>query len=636
MKQFLMSFLTITLILFGSTKVRAQNDCPDIEWMRFFNNDKNFNCSIYSIDSIDNEIVIGKYEGSLVFGSFNLPNTLSFSNNYFIAKMDSAGNPLWVQVAERNSNSNIFFSLSPPVTDDWGNIYLTLKFTGSVGFGGTVYSTGLQQNNTLLIKMNAQGQIQWTHLFEDVLFNLIYIDQNSNFYCNSDFTGTVSIDGTAFTSNGGSDILVFGLDAQFHLLWAKQIGGNQNENSYNDDIANTISAKVDSQNNIYLAGTFQSSTLNIGNIQLNNPANAKNVFILKIDSNGNFIWANQIGIATYNSFCFTDGLVLDNDNNIYVALRLNGTLNLNNSAITSFPVGAYNSLLIKYDQNLQQVQSYLLFSGGWNAIRNLMYLSHKDMVVLSGVFDSTVDFYIDSLTANNGDFYVAGIAPTSASESLITQWLVRSHGNGGELWPVLAKDFDDNIYLSGTYSDDLGAGAFGNYTFPAIPGNNNNVSNGYQAKLSFLSREVTDSNGVLSAVQDSAIYQWLDCDNAMQPVAGATSQSFQPPQPGSYAVQVSNSFCSVVSECISTTGISESQRLRQTEVYPNPVQETLHLGHLPLGTQVSVFDVLGRAVYSTIAKNTKLDISTRLWSPGLYMLRLSKDGAVHLEKVVKE
>lgn len=145
-----------------------------------------------------------------------------------------------------------------------------------------------------------------------------------------------------------------------------------------------------------------------------------------------------------------------------------------------------------------------------------------------------------------------------------------------------------------------------------------------------------DSSGRLSAVQDSAVYQWLDCGNGMQPVAGATSQSFQPAQPGSYAVRVSNSFCSVVSECISSTGISATDKLRQIGVYPNPVRETLYLSQLPLGTEIAVFDVLGRAVYSAAATKANLNISTRLWSPGVYMLRLSKDGATHLEKVVKE
>lgn len=143
-------------------------------------------------------------------------------------------------------------------------------------------------------------------------------------------------------------------------------------------------------------------------------------------------------------------------------------------------------------------------------------------------------------------------------------------------------------------------------------------------------------SGTLTAVQDSAIYQWLDCSNGIQPIPGATGQSFSPAQPSNYAVRVSNSLCSVVSDCINTTGISALQQLQQINIYPNPVQETLNLNHLPLGTQIAVFDVLGRKLFSGIAQESNMKIATRKWAPGLYVVALNQKGTKYFKKVVKE
>ena len=621
-------------MLFGSTKVRAQNDCPDIEWMRFFNNDNIVYCSICQVDSHYYEIVTGMYEGSFTFGTYNLPVPHHILNDY-IAKIDSTGSPLWVNVAENFASSGMFF-FSNPIVDSLGNIYTVLNFNWKMVFAGTTYTTSPSQQNALFIKMNPQGQVLATHLFEGLSIYLSHIDQNQNFYCSTNFVGTIDIDGHTYISNGEGDVCVFKLSPQFQLLWAQQIGGDKEEKLPLLN-GNGICLKADSQSNIYIAGVFKSASLSLGSIVLNNShpnGSMFETFMAKIGSNGNYIWVKSIPDPDFS----LGAMAIDNSDNVYLTGSFTDTLNLGNTIISALPVNNYNSILIKYNHATDSFSS-MAFRGGRNSGSSLLYLPQKNTMVLSGLYSNEmVDFHIDSLSASstNWDFYVSGVNLSSnwAEQTMLPQWLIHSHGDGAEWALALVNDFEDNIYLSGSYS--RGVSALGNYTFPAIPGNNSYALNAFHAKLSFLSREVTDSNGLLTAVQDNAIYQWLNCDNGLQPVAGATNQSFQPTQPGSYAVRVSNSFCSVVSECISSTGISETDKLRQIGVYPNPVQETLHLNHLPLGTQVSAFDVLGRAVYTATATNSNLNISTRLWSPGLYMLRLSKDGAVHLEKVVKE
>ncbi|MFO8054009.1 MAG: FG-GAP-like repeat-containing protein [Bacteroidales bacterium] len=54
---------------------------------------------------------------------------------------------------------------------------------------------------------------------------------------------------------------------------------------------------------------------------------------------------------------------------------------------------------------------------------------------------------------------------------------------------------------------------------------------------------------VISAVDSTKNYQWLNCSDNYTPITGATSRSYTPTSAGSYAVIVSDSICSDTSSC---------------------------------------------------------------------------------------
>ena len=85
---------------------------------------------------------------------------------------------------------------------------------------------------------------------------------------------------------------------------------------------------------------------------------------------------------------------------------------------------------------------------------------------------------------------------------------------------------------------------------------------------------VTQSGNQLTATNAGAgvTYQWVDCDNSNAPVAGATSQVFDPTSNGNYAVEVTENGCSDISACfaISSIGIVENEFGSDLKVYPNP------------------------------------------------------------------
>lgn len=64
---------------------------------------------------------------------------------------------------------------------------------------------------------------------------------------------------------------------------------------------------------------------------------------------------------------------------------------------------------------------------------------------------------------------------------------------------------------------------------------------------------VSQSGVILTAAQNGASYQWLDCDNNYAIINGATSQTYTPPVTGSYAVEITTSTCSDTSSCFSVS-----------------------------------------------------------------------------------
>lgn len=70
---------------------------------------------------------------------------------------------------------------------------------------------------------------------------------------------------------------------------------------------------------------------------------------------------------------------------------------------------------------------------------------------------------------------------------------------------------------------------------------------------------VSQTGTTLTADENSAQYQWLDCDNNFAIVPGETGQSFTPAITGNYAVEITLNGCSDTSACtlIDYTGIEE-------------------------------------------------------------------------------
>lgn len=78
---------------------------------------------------------------------------------------------------------------------------------------------------------------------------------------------------------------------------------------------------------------------------------------------------------------------------------------------------------------------------------------------------------------------------------------------------------------------------------------------------------------ILTSNEFAAVYQWLNCDSAMKPIAGATDRTFEPTVSGNYAVMVTKDGCTDTSDCIEV--VVDNSNILSPEslgisIYPNP------------------------------------------------------------------
>ncbi len=162
-------------------------------------------------------------------------------------------------------------------------------------------------------------------------------------------------------------------------------------------------------------------------------------------------------------------------------------------------------------------------------------------------------------------------------------------------------------------------------------------------KLSFAAVDtgVTKRGDTLRAAAANAAYQWLNCANDTTAINGTTSRQFVPKQDGNYAVAVTKNNCTDTSACygIQPVGLSKVRASENIAVYPNPAREVLMIrskkeiltGAYQLKTLSGQTLQSGKLVKGV---TTKIDISPI--KAGVYLLTLQTEKGVLVKKVVVE
>jgi hypothetical protein len=254
-----------------------------------------------AVDASGNSYLTGRFNGSITFGTINLTG---FGSWYiFIAKYDTKGNCIWAQVAG-GAGTDEGYGLA---LDAKGRSYITGRFSGNATFG-TFLLSSYGGYDIFTAKYDTNGICLWAKKAGSINADRgmnISVDANENSYVTGWFKGTVTFDTIQLPGIGNNDIFVAKYDTYGNCIWAKQMGG------INDDAGNAIS--VDQFGNSFTTGLFQGPGT-FGTYQLSGFKN-QDVFITHYDSKGNCIWAQQAGGLVND---YGNGITTDASGNCFV------------------------------------------------------------------------------------------------------------------------------------------------------------------------------------------------------------------------------------------------------------------------------------------------------------------------------
>ncbi|MBK7303784.1 MAG: SBBP repeat-containing protein [Saprospiraceae bacterium] len=309
-----------------------------------------------SFDTNGNIYTIGGFNGTVDFDpSPDIFNLISTNNgDAFISKLDASGNFIWAkQLGGTNSVGISSISL-----DAIGNVYTTGSFIFTSDFdpGPATYNlTGSNNGSAFVLKLDMSGDFVWAKLLGETPYhqflsggstsNSIYVDHLSNVYTTGSFSWIADFDpgpGTFYLDGyfGINNTFISKLDASGNFVWAKLLAKGTSTSQAG-------SVNVDASGNVYTTGTFLGAPdFDPGPGNYNLTTNGLyDIFMSKLDSDGNFLWALQFGESNNDS----GGSILDPSGNIYTTGYFSGTVDFNPSEETYnlSSAGIYDIFVLK-------------------------------------------------------------------------------------------------------------------------------------------------------------------------------------------------------------------------------------------------------------------------------------------------
>lgn len=278
----------------------------------------------------------------------------------------------------------------------------------------------------------------------------IYADEEGNVYTTGYFNGTIDFDPGPGVNNlvaksQTDGIFVQKVDIYGNLVWAKSLDGSINGTGF--------SIAVDNYANVYVAGYFRgivdfdpgSDTFNLSSTA----PSFNDIFILKLDPEGNLVWAKQLK-DVYSSMPDAS-LSLDVDGNVYIAGFFSGSLDFDPGDDT-YPVSsgaAFSGFILKLDSggNFNWVNTF-------NTISSITdIVTYGNQVYLTGFFSGTISFDQDLTTYNyiskgKTDTFVLNL---STSGNFV--WFRQIGGIGNDYGRSIALDKNENIFLTGEFEE---------------------------------------------------------------------------------------------------------------------------------------------------------------------------------------
>lgn len=380
-------------------------------------------------------------------------------NGIYLLKLNDNGEFLWA----KGIGGPGYKAGSALALDAYGNIYMVGLFSGTIdadpGMGTTVLtSTGTQ--NSFITKFSADGDLVWAKALQGPESNnaadiVIGNSGTGNIYISGNFSGTVDFDpgpeAFTLTTVGNNDTYVMKIDTAGTLIWSKSFGG------LDGVYCRGMAIDPTGEGSIYCTGYFEGTADMDPDTTTTLPltsAGNYDMFITKLTSAGNLVWAKRIGGAGFDkSMAITADI--HGSHGVYITGAFQGTVDFEpgSEVATLTSVGDFDIFTAKFNDG-----GGLLWarrSGGPSYEYGMDILvdpTANGDVITVGYFNATADLNPDpasqyNLTsAGNNDLFVQRL-----SSSGDFKYALGAGGFAPDVALATTIDGEGNILVAGSF-----------------------------------------------------------------------------------------------------------------------------------------------------------------------------------------
>lgn len=627
MKKIVLSFCFILL-----TSILISQTTSHFEWVRQYKGANDVIGNSIAIDNNGNLFTTGTFYGSVDFDPSSAGKILNSSGqkDIFITKTNANGQLIWAQkIGSTGFDEGVAIAV-----DISGDIIVTGYFSGTADFNadatGAYNLSPKKDADIFILKLDNNGFFKWAKCIGGNYFDAssaIKTDGNGDIYTAGYFRDTVDFDagnnvyqliatGTNDTTHT-DDVFILKIDDNGQFLWAHNMGGIKNDEAFGLDL--------DNNGSVYTTGIFQDQAdfdPGVGNSQLISNGSS-DIFISKLDVNGDFAWAKNVG-GSYSDAGLA--IVVNGIGNSYITGYYYDIVDFNPGVpVNSLKsIGNHDIFVLELDANGAYVNAKSM-GGISEDVGIAIALDEFDNVYTCGYFWNACDFdpsNTKNALLSNGkqDIFISKL------NSQFEYVWAKGYGNSStDVATYIALNKNDDLYCTGYFN---GAVDFNPNVSPQIL-----TGAAYDAFLLKLTQcdpinlGITVANHLITSRETNATtYKWLDCKNGMQPIMGEINKNFNALMDGSYAVVITKGHCTDTSDCV-TIGINSihtNNIVSEIQVFPNPSKGHyyFYLNHPEKFSSYSIYNSQGQIIKTECKLNTKNEIALTDFANGIYYLQL--------------
>jgi hypothetical protein len=446
-----MKFKSLITILFLAASISCLGQSPLAQWVAPIT-DGLQELNAITTDRQGNIYSTGRFFSTVDFDPSTSISNLTSTGGYdiYIRKLDPSGNLLWV-LPVAGGCSGVPTDIE---TDSQDNVFISGYFSITADFdpgSGTVLKIAGGTYDPFILKLDENGVFQWVNTFECESAEIgltmgMAIDDSDNIIVTGTYSGQMDITPTStptfLNANGFKDVFIAKMDEFGIIQWGKAVGAISS-----NDFGRSID--VTANGSVVIAGEFTGTMdfdpgSGIDSLTSNGGYDA---FILKLDLNGDYLWAKTYGASSPD---VSRSITVDENNDAIFTGSYKYTVDFNSGGTPATLTNNDGAMFIcKVDVNgdfswVKSIES----PGGTGWVETMVIENDaNNNLIITGRFSDSIDFDPGVGTAIQTSFGLADVILFMLDGNGDYQWHISNGDWTGDEGRALTVDLNGNLVV---------------------------------------------------------------------------------------------------------------------------------------------------------------------------------------------